>query len=66
MAFVTRATHGFFLIPFGLAAYVYLQFELVRRVHRHLSETLPPQPAGDATAQTAAPSVGTAMSMPAV
>ncbi len=66
MGFFTLATHGLILIPFGLAAFVYLQYMLVRRLHRHLSETLPPQPAGDATAHTAAPSVGTAMSMPAV
>jgi hypothetical protein len=66
MAFVTLATHGFFLVPFGLATFVYLQFVLVRCVHRHLSETLPPQLASDATTQAMAPSVGTAMSMPAV
>jgi len=50
----------------AVAAFVYLQFLLVRRFHRHLSVVLPPQPANDTTTHTPAPSVGTAMSMPAV
>src|SRR4051812_22852700 len=66
MGFLTLATHGFIVVPFGLAAFVYLQYMFVRRPQRHLSETLPPQPAGDATAHTAAPAVGTGMTVPAV
>src|SRR5262245_43883207 len=50
VGFLTLVTHGYIFIPFGLAAFVYLQFLLVRRIHRYLSETLPPQPAGDAAA----------------
>jgi hypothetical protein len=66
VGFLTLVTHGYIFVPLGLAAFAYLQFLLVRRLHRHLSETLPPQPASDATPHTPAPSVGTPMSMPAV
>jgi hypothetical protein len=66
MGFLVLATHGLILVPFALAAFVYLQFLLVRGMRRRLSETLPPQPADDTTAHTSAPSIGTAMSMPAV
>ena len=59
-------THGYIFIPIGLAAFIYMQYLLIRRLHRHLNETLPLEPAGDATAHTPAPSVSTAMSMPAV
>jgi len=66
MGFFTLATHGFLLVPFGLGAFVYLQYVLVRRLHRRLSDALPPQPGGDAAAHTGAPAVGSAMSMGAV
>jgi hypothetical protein len=66
MGFFTLVTHGYIFVPFGLAVFVYLQVLFVRRLHRHLSETLPHQPGGDAVSHTSAPPVGTAMSMPAV
>jgi hypothetical protein len=53
VGFIAFATRGLILVPVGLGALVYLESVLIRRVHRHLSETLPPQPTGGATAHGA-------------
>ena len=38
------ATGGYILFPLGVAAFVYLQYLLVRRLWRRVADTLPPQP----------------------
>ena len=66
IGFFALITHGYIFVLFGLAAFIYMQFLLIRRLQRHLNETLPSQPAGDATAHAPTSSVSTAMSMPAI
>ena len=43
MAFLTAITEGYALMPLGVAAFIYLQYILVRRLWRRMSDPLPPQ-----------------------
>jgi len=44
MLMLTIATFGFALVPLGAAAFIYLQYVLVRRLSQRMSDALPPQP----------------------
>lgn len=69
MAVLTEWTYGLVLVPFGILGFIYLQYWLVRRLHRYLADHLPPQsataPPSESSQRPAAP-VGTAMSMTAI
>ncbi|MEO7402036.1 MAG: hypothetical protein ABIU95_00030 [Burkholderiales bacterium] len=41
MAFVTAATEGYALVPFGIVAFVYFQYLLIRRVYRYMADAAP-------------------------
>ena len=45
MLFLAAITEAFGLIALGVAAFVYFEYLLIRRVWRYLAEALPPQPA---------------------
>jgi cation transport ATPase len=70
MVVFTEWTEGFVLVPFGIAAFIYVQYRLVRRLQRYVKDKLPPQLADDspsvASRPTSAPPMGPAMSMPAI
>ena len=44
MAFAIAVTHGLVLVPFGIVSFVYLQYQLIRRVYRYMADAAP-QPA---------------------
>jgi hypothetical protein len=55
MAFFTAATEGYALVPFGIVAFVYFQYLLIRRVHRYMADATPESaPASIDTASNAA------------
>ena len=45
MLFLAAITEGFVLMALGVAAFVYFEYLLIRRIWRHMAEALPPQPA---------------------
>ena len=63
-------TEGTILFPIGIAAIIYVQYTLLRRLWRHMAEALPAQPAAASTSEpnggNANSPIGTATPMPAM
>lgn len=70
MAVLMLVTHGFALIPFGVVAFLYLQYVLIRRVWQWMSDALPAQAVarknGVANGDAAVPPINPEAPMPAM
>jgi hypothetical protein len=63
-------TEGVILFPIGIAAIIYAQYMLIRRLWRHMAESLPKQPDAASTSEinvgNASTPIGSATPMPAM
>jgi hypothetical protein len=70
MLFGAAMTQGFILMALGVAAFIYIEYVLIRRLWRHLAETLPSQSSSSTPRETngngASPPVTSASPMPAM